>query len=118
MQTQLTVSRGPLRSRNLISSQSRGYQAVVAERLRTAALSSNHYVSDPNRRSRCAVIGCAATVTEAPPKQQGFIRGDQWSLHKFGGTCVSAAERISHAGDVLVQVAHVAPEINLTMLFP
>lgn len=118
MQTQLTVSRGPLRSRSSISAQSRRYQVAAAGRLRTSAPSSKQSVSDQSRRSRCTVIGCAAPVTEVPPNQQTFIRGDLWSLHKFGGTCVSAAERISHAGDVLVQVAHFAPETNLTVPFP
>jgi hypothetical protein len=33
-----------------------------------------------------------------------FPRGPDWEVHKFGGTCVSVAERIAGVCDVLLKV--------------
>lgn len=36
---------------------------------------------------------------------EGMTRGGQWRVHKFGGTCVSAAERIASAAQLVLQGA-------------
>lgn len=104
MQTQLFTNRG-LCPRSSVSVLSRAPLQVISRDKRVAAVTFTKVATDQCRRSRCSVIGCATPLADAPAQQQMFVKGDQWSLHKFGGTCVSAAERISHAGDVLVQVA-------------
>lgn len=45
----------------------------------------------------------AASTTQEAPVDTVFPRGAVWKVHKFGGTCVSAADRISETGDVVVQ---------------
>lgn len=32
-----------------------------------------------------------------------LLRGDRWSVHKFGGTCVGNSERIRNVADVIIQ---------------
>ena len=46
----------------------------------------------------------AATLAPEAAVRAGFPRGADWAVHKFGGTCVSAAERISEASAVLATV--------------
>lgn len=46
----------------------------------------------------------AATLAPQATVHAAFPRGAEWSVHKFGGTCVSAAERISEAAEVLTKV--------------
>jgi hypothetical protein len=50
-----------------------------------------------------AIVSQAVQDTPTAVEAVAFPRG-QWSLHKFGGTCVSTAERIAQAGEVLVKV--------------
>eukprot|EP01025_Chloroclados_australasicus_P044270 TRINITY_DN4789_c0_g2_i8.p1 TRINITY_DN4789_c0_g2~~TRINITY_DN4789_c0_g2_i8.p1 ORF type:complete len:457 (-),score=65.77 TRINITY_DN4789_c0_g2_i8:75-1445(-) len=51
-------------------------------------------------------VKCTAQVTQDTKAQvqeqtSGCPRGEQWSVHKFGGTCVSAAERIQAAAELV-----------------
>jgi hypothetical protein len=70
-----------------------GASASVAPRLRQRSASGQD--------ARGAVL-----VARARTKKEVFPRGHDWSVHKFGGTCVSAAERISEAAKVVVEVRH------------
>lgn len=58
-------------------------------------------------RDRCSTPNAVQDTVPAPTDTStsidSFPRGE-WSLHKFGGTCVSDAERIEQAGDILVKV--------------
>lgn len=104
MQTKLLSSPGATRPRSSISIQT---QTCLVQGTVKSHASVNKFCqafSAHRRRSLSSVITCAAAATDAPVQAQGFARGEQWSLHKFGGTCVSAAERIFQAGEVLVQV--------------
>ena len=52
-----------------------------------------------------AQLATSAAAVEAPASAvDAFPRGDEWTIHKFGGTCVSAAERIAEAARVVVGV--------------
>lgn len=104
MHTQGFFSRGHLRSQACAIVQPRPSQLGRPSCV-VAVTAVRHDGSSQRRRSRRSILRSAAPIAEAPVKQQGFPRGDEWALHKFGGTCVSAAERISEAGDVLVQVS-------------
>jgi aspartokinase len=49
-------------------------------------------------------------VAEAPTHGEqaavgGCPRGQQWQVHKFGGTCVSAAERILRVAQLAVEAS-------------
>lgn len=57
------------------------------------------------RRPQCSA---AVDVPPAAPPVAAFPRGAHWAVHKFGGTCVSAAERIREAASVVTQVQRLA----------
>jgi aspartokinase/homoserine dehydrogenase 1 len=44
-----------------------------------------------------AVSAPSSAAATAPTSTTPFPRGPHWEIHKFGGTCVSAAERIREA---------------------
>ena len=52
----------------------------------------------------------AVALAEAPVSTEqtggaGCPRGHQWQVHKFGGTCVSAAERIQRVAQLVVDAS-------------
>lgn len=66
------------------------------------AVSACHSTAWATRCSRGRDLICGAVATESA--QAAFPRGDAWAIHKFGGTCVSSADRISDTGDVIAKV--------------
>eukprot|EP00983_Pelagomonas_calceolata_P084899 1156449-Pelagomonas_calceolata.AAC.2 len=49
---------------------------------------------------------CRAVVAPAETEAGGapFQRGSGWALHKFGGTCMAAAERIAGASKLMIDI--------------
>ncbi|XP_011036271.1 PREDICTED: bifunctional aspartokinase/homoserine dehydrogenase 2, chloroplastic-like [Populus euphratica] len=44
----------------------------------------------------------AVLVDESKEKVK-FLKGDMWSVHKFGGTCVGSSERIKNVADIILK---------------
>lgn len=57
------------------------------------------------RRTTAAGATALAEVVAASEQsaEAGCNRGKHWQVHKFGGTCVSAAERISAVAKLIVE---------------
>ncbi|KAL2497494.1 Bifunctional aspartokinase/homoserine dehydrogenase 1 [Abeliophyllum distichum] len=49
-----------------------------------------------------SVASADIALDEAVEKAQ-FPKGDTWSIHKFGGTCVGTSERIRNVADIIVK---------------
>ncbi|KAL2467562.1 Bifunctional aspartokinase/homoserine dehydrogenase 2 [Forsythia ovata] len=49
-----------------------------------------------------SVTSADILLDEAVEKTQ-FPKGDTWSIHKFGGTCVGTSERIRNVADIIVK---------------
>ena len=45
------------------------------------------------------------TAADSDSAEEGCNRGKHWQVHKFGGTCVSAAERIAAVAKLVVEAA-------------
>ena len=54
----------------------------------------------PGRRG--AVLAALASGAATASKADGCPRGAQWVVHKFGGTCMSNAERIKSAAQLII----------------
>lgn len=61
-----------------------------------------HQCSRKQSRRSAAVVKAVA-VQAAQPAAGSFQRGGHWEVHKFGGTCMSAAERIKAVSDLLIK---------------
>lgn len=55
--------------------------------------------------SPAAVALAEAPVHTEQTAEAGCPRGHQWQVHKFGGTCVSAAERIQRVAQLIVDAS-------------
>lgn len=53
-------------------------------------------------RSLCVKLNAAATAEVSSGSLQGCPRGAQWQVHKFGGTCMSTADRIRAAAKLVM----------------
>ncbi|KAE9601151.1 hypothetical protein Lal_00023987 [Lupinus albus] len=51
-------------------------------------------------------IRISASLTDVLPKvsveEKQLPRGDSWSIHKFGGTCVGTSQRIKNVADIII----------------
>nr|XP_043614760.1 bifunctional aspartokinase/homoserine dehydrogenase, chloroplastic-like [Erigeron canadensis]XP_043614761.1 bifunctional aspartokinase/homoserine dehydrogenase, chloroplastic-like [Erigeron canadensis] len=49
----------------------------------------------------------ASVTTDVPaseaPAKSPIIKGDTWSIHKFGGTCVGTSERIQNVANIVIE---------------
>lgn len=55
------------------------------------------------RTTAAGAIALADAPTFSPSAEAGCNRGKHWQVQKFGGTCVSAAERISAVAKLIVE---------------
>lgn len=49
-----------------------------------------------------ASVTTDVSTPEAPLKPS-VVKGDTWSIHKFGGTCVGTAQRIQNVADIVIE---------------
>ncbi|KAL2520253.1 Bifunctional aspartokinase/homoserine dehydrogenase 2 [Forsythia ovata] len=50
-----------------------------------------------------ASVASADIVLDEAVEKAQFPKGDTWSIHKFGGTCVGTSERILNVADIIVK---------------
>ncbi|KAM7493177.1 hypothetical protein LguiB_027786 [Lonicera macranthoides] len=55
-----------------------------------------------NFRVFASVTNTDVSVNESVEKVQ-LVKGDTWSIHKFGGTCVGSSQRLSNVADIIVK---------------
>jgi hypothetical protein len=53
-------------------------------------------------RGLAVQVKASATAVVAPDSAQGCPRGADWQVHKFGGTCMSTAERMRAAAKLVI----------------
>ncbi len=46
---------------------------------------------------------CSVLMEDKPAVADKFVRGSHWQVHKFGGTCMAAAERIRAAAELILK---------------
>jgi aspartokinase/homoserine dehydrogenase 1 len=46
---------------------------------------------------------CSVLMEDKPAVADKFMRGSHWQVHKFGGTCMAAAERIRAAAELILK---------------
>ncbi|KAJ6433714.1 hypothetical protein OIU84_017418 [Salix udensis] len=72
------------------------------------SISRSGFVSHWRRRKPCALHGhvsCSVKAVLLDESKEKLLlpKGDMWSVHKFGGTCVGSSERIQNVAQVIVQ---------------
>lgn len=60
-------------------------------------------ISQRARSSRSVHVKAVASQAQATAAGENFKRGAHWQVHKFGGTCMAAAERIRAAVELIVK---------------
>lgn len=55
------------------------------------------------QRQRRVNVNAVAVQSTPAVKSDGFKRGAHWEVHKFGGTCMAAAERIRAAAELMIK---------------
>ncbi|XP_076887579.1 bifunctional aspartokinase/homoserine dehydrogenase, chloroplastic-like [Bidens hawaiensis] len=59
------------------------------------------------KRESCNFIVSASVTTDVltaeVPVKSPIVKGDTWSIHKFGGTCVGTAQRIQNVANIVVE---------------
>ncbi|KAJ6360556.1 hypothetical protein OIU77_004551 [Salix suchowensis] len=72
------------------------------------SLSRSGFGSHWRRREPCSLHGhvsCSVKAVLLDESKEKLLlpKGDMWSVHKFGGTCVGSSERIQNVAQVIVQ---------------
>ncbi|XP_076919618.1 bifunctional aspartokinase/homoserine dehydrogenase, chloroplastic-like [Bidens hawaiensis] len=59
------------------------------------------------KRESCSFRVSASVTTDVltaeVPVKSPIVKGDTWSIHKFGGTCVGTAQRIQNVANIVVE---------------
>lgn len=50
-----------------------------------------------------AFIDMPDVSTPEVPVKSSVVKGDSWSIHKFGGTCVGTAQRIQNVANIVME---------------
>jgi len=48
-------------------------------------------------------VSCVAVLVDESKENVKLLKGDIWSVHKFGGTCVGSSERIKNVADIILK---------------
>ncbi|KAG6738721.1 hypothetical protein POTOM_058343 [Populus tomentosa] len=48
-------------------------------------------------------VSCVAVLVDESKEKFKLLKGDMWSVHKFGGTCVGSSERIKNVADIILK---------------
>ncbi|CAK7328840.1 unnamed protein product [Dovyalis caffra] len=71
-----------------------------------SSLSRRSFVSQRGRRESSHVhVSCSvkAVLLDESKEKAHLLKGDMWSVHKFGGTCVGSSERIKNVAEIIVK---------------
>lgn len=83
-----------------------GFNFVIGLRVQRASVSrlENHGLGNKATRSIVDLRAALADVViqEKGTKEVSFPKGDTWSVHKFGGTCVGTWERMWNVSSIVV----------------
>ncbi|CAH9141565.1 unnamed protein product [Cuscuta epithymum] len=81
-------------------------------RLSSNLLPNNISLLSPYPRSSRLKIDCCSQwntrvtsnshISVATPDKTQFPKGETWSVHKFGGTCVGSSDRIKNVADIII----------------
>ncbi|CAI9754276.1 unnamed protein product [Fraxinus pennsylvanica] len=58
---------------------------------------------DSSKSNILASVASADTVLDEAVERAQLPKGDTWSIHKFGGTCMGTSERIRNVADIIVK---------------
>ncbi|KAK9109801.1 hypothetical protein Sjap_017861 [Stephania japonica] len=78
--------------------------SYTGDSLRSNPIPRISYVSHCGRRERpsTSVVASVAASVDESTEDVRLPRGDIWSIHKFGGTCVATSLRIQNVADIIV----------------